>query len=345
MKWRYFGYGVMVCCALAFGFRHFNKKTQPAGQQAAPTAKEETKADKEEVEFVPLMFGAVSSEVQNQFVGKATSVSEGIILKGTRKNIDDFKFVLKNADTAPKEYMIDVLLLSVDTTDTNKTGLSILIDTLLKQDNQLKLKIDPAGAVTVNSGISQILSSIEAGSSKVKIDGRSQLSVLAGDPASIKSGERRAIIDQTTQTNGQVSTSYKFIDIGLSLSVEILPGSTDKAAALKIQQSSDSVVGLTLISGVEVPIISQRQLKTSVRADIGETIVLGGLSLDTLEKRFSGVPFLKSIPFVGKFFSATALNKSKSDLIIVLQPVVTRVNRLDYLKKEYSNYLSLKKSF
>jgi len=343
MKWKYFGYGIFVCCIVALAARQYQNKSD--GKKIASEISTTSKKPKEEVVFVPLKYAAISKGVQEQFIGKAVLVNEGIILRGTKENIDDFKTVLELADTSPQEYLIDVLLLSVDTTDTNKTGMSILIDTLRKQDSQLVFTIDPNGSLLIRNSVAEILATIENGKSKVKVQGRSQLSVLAGDSSTINSGERRAVIDQTTQASGQVSTSYKYVDIGLSLTVDILPGSTDKAAALRIQQSSDSVVGFSTIARDEIPIISQRNLKTSVRVDVGETVVLGGLTQENVQKTISGVPFLSSLPFLGKLFSSSSFNKSKSDLIIVLQPVINRFDRSVSTKKEYLNYRKLEADF
>jgi len=344
MKWRYFGYGVFVCCLLALLGRHFQKKNEDK-RAASAIASVGKQKPKEEVVFVPLKYGSISKDVQGQFVGKAVLVNEGMILRGTKENIEDFKTVLQLADTSPQEYLIDVLLLSIDTTNTNKTGMTILLDTLKKGDSQLTFSLSPTGSLSLKSNISEILALVESAESKVKVQGRSQLSVLAGDSSTINSGERRAIIDQTTFNTSTTSTSYKYVDIGLSLTVEILPGSTDKAAALKIQQSSDSVVGFSMIGKDEIPVISQRSLKTSVRVDVGETVVLGGLTHDTIEKRVSGLPILKDLPFLRRLFSSVSLSSSKSDLIVVLQPIIPKVDRGNVASRKYLDFQNKLKKF
>jgi general secretion pathway protein D len=342
MKWKYFGIGIIVSCLLAFAAHFFQKK--PDSKKTSVVAA--VPKEKDLVEFVPLKYGLLPPKAQEQFIGKAVFVNDGVILRGQKKDIEDFKLVLSSVDTPPQEYLVDVLLLSIDTSDTTKTGLSILIDTLQKQDNQLILTLDPTGSASIRGSVAQILATLESGTSKVKIEGRTQLSVLSGGEAStITSGDRRAVIDQTSTNGLTTQTSYKYVDIGLRLTVDILPGSTAHAAALKIEQSADNVLGFSLIGKDEIPIISQRSLKTSVRVDVGETVVLGGLSQENITKRVSGLPFLRDIPFIRRIFTSVATEKTKSDLVVVLQPMVSRVNRKVFADKKYVDYRKLEVGF
>ena len=67
---------------------------------------------------------------------------------------------------------------------------------------------------------------------------------------------------------------------------------------------------------IQQPVFETRSLTTSVHVEDGETIVLGGLITDKTTSYQDKVPFLGSIPFVGRFFRTEIETSSKANLII-----------------------------
>jgi len=55
-------------------------------------------------------------------------------------------------------------------------------------------------------------------------------------------------------------------------------------------------------------------------------VVLGGLISDRTSRNVTGVPVLSSIPFLGYLFKTTKLTTDRSELIIMIQPVVVDKN-------------------
>ena len=53
----------------------------------------------------------------------------------------------------------------------------------------------------------------------------------------------------------------------------------------------------------------------------GETIAIGGLILDTDIKNYSGVPFLKDLPIIGRLFGKTSNSKSRTEIVFFLTAV------------------------
>lgn len=66
-----------------------------------------------------------------------------------------------------------------------------------------------------------------------------------------------------------------------------------------------------------------READSIVRARSGQIVVIGGLMQDKLTQNDSGVPFLKDIPWLGKLFTQQRESQNKSELVILLRPVVT----------------------
>lgn len=68
---------------------------------------------------------------------------------------------------------------------------------------------------------------------------------------------------------------------------------------------------------------SIREADSIVRAHSGQIVVIGGLMQDKLRQDDAGVPWLSEIPWLGKLFTQQRESSAKSELVILLRPVVT----------------------
>lgn len=68
---------------------------------------------------------------------------------------------------------------------------------------------------------------------------------------------------------------------------------------------------------------SVREADSIVRARSGQIVVIGGLMQDKLSQDDAGVPWLSEIPWLGKLFTQQREGSAKSELVILLRPVVT----------------------
>lgn len=108
-------------------------------------------------------------------------------------------------------------------------------------------------------------------------------------------------------------------DIGIKLKVtpQINEGN---AVQLVIVQEVSSLSGAT---SVDI-IVNKRELKTTVIAEDGETIVLGGLIDEDVQESVQKVPLLGDIPFLGKLFSSTSTTSQKRNLMVFIKPTIVR---------------------
>ena len=118
-----------------------------------------------------------------------------------------------------------------------------------------------------------------------------------------------------------VRTSIDFKEVVLKL--EVLPTiNEDDEVTLDIVQINDRVVGSQLVAGSEVPIIGKQELNTTVTVANRSTIILGGLISESKKEEDAGIPFLKNIPILGFAAKTTNVAKTRSELMIFIQPVV-----------------------
>jgi len=65
-----------------------------------------------------------------------------------------------------------------------------------------------------------------------------------------------------------------------------------------------------------------RETDSIVRAKSGQVVVIGGLMQDQINDEQAGSPVLSDIPFLGSLFKQTRKTSTKSELVILLRPVV-----------------------
>ncbi len=117
-------------------------------------------------------------------------------------------------------------------------------------------------------------------------------------------------------------TSIERKDVGITLKVlpRINAGDTIR---LEVVQEASSIAATQLSQATDL-ITNRRAINTTVLADNGQTIVLGGLTSDDYGQVKSQVPILGDIPIIGELFKARRETRQKRTLFIFLKPTILR---------------------
>jgi general secretion pathway protein D len=125
-------------------------------------------------------------------------------------------------------------------------------------------------------------------------------------------------------------------DVGLELKItpQINEGNS---ILMKIDQTISNLTGSS-VGGQ--PVTNTREIKTSVMAQDGEIIVLGGLLDHQLTESEQHVPILGSIPLIGNLFKYRSTSAKKSNLMLFIQPSILRsTEAADYYTGQGYKYL------
>lgn len=74
----------------------------------------------------------------------------------------------------------------------------------------------------------------------------------------------------------------------------------------------------------DAPTIKARGIKTQVSVKSSETVVLGGIYEYSQSKLEQRVPFLGTLPIIGRLFRLTTSNCRRSELLIFLIPTLLK---------------------
>ena len=161
-------------------------------------------------------------------------------------------------------------------------------------------------------------------SSKANLLSTPSITTLDNEPAEIVVGQNVPFRTGSYGTAGNTLTPFTTIerqDVGLTLRVvpRIHEGDSIR---LEVSQEVSSLVGA--VTGAADLITNRRSIQTTVLADNGDTIVLGGLISDDRTTVKSQVPVLGDIPVLGNLFKSRQTERVKRTLFVFLRPTILR---------------------
>jgi len=192
-----------------------------------------------------------------------------------------------------------------------------------------------------SANVSVLLRALEQ-SKSLEILSRPQVMTLDNQPAFIQVGQRvpRIVGTQLNQI-GQVN-NIQMENVGLILGVtpRISP---DGNVVMEIDAEKSEIgpeqEGIPVSVSAEGSIIRSPRVniitaQTSVSAASGQTIVIGGLITSSNTSFTRQVPWLGSLPVVGKLFRFDSTSNARKELLIILTPhIVRNENEAEYIKQ------------
>lgn len=147
---------------------------------------------------------------------------------------------------------------------------------------------------------------------------------LLSNPRVMTSDRCQADIRQGVQIPYQTSsanlgTNVQFAEAVLQL--DVTPQITPNGSIIMDLYISKNAEGV-VTNGI--PSIDTRDIRTLVRVNDGETVVLGGVFEGTSTNTVNKVPFFGDLPGVGFLFKRTAIDEEKSELLIFVTPKVVK---------------------
>ena len=182
--------------------------------------------------------------------------------------------------------------------------------------------------ITGNIGIGNdfsILVQALSTSQKANLLSTPQITVLDNKLGEFVVAQEVPFVTGSILTGNGTANPYTTIerkDVGITLRVlpRINAGDTIR---LEVSQEASSIAP-TQVSGAADIITNKRSANTTVLADNGQTIVLGGLTSDDYQRIRSQVPILGSLPVIGELFKGRNESRQKRTLFVFLKPTILR---------------------
>jgi general secretion pathway protein D len=143
-----------------------------------------------------------------------------------------------------------------------------------------------------------------------------EASDLSGQEIPITTGEALG----SNNSNPFRTVDRQEVGVKLTVRPQITEGDTVR---LYIQQEVSSVAGPINVGSSDL-ITNKRSVQTTVLADNGEIIVLGGLIEQDDQDSSAGVPGLSRIPGLGRLFRSDGATTRRTNLMIFIRPTIIR---------------------
>ncbi|MFK5927213.1 MAG: type IV pilus secretin PilQ [Desulfuromusa sp.] len=151
----------------------------------------------------------------------------------------------------------------------------------------------------------------------LQADGKGK--VISTPRVTTLNGETATISQGTTipyQTSGADGPKTEFINAELKL--EVTPViNPDGSIILEILATNDSP---SLTAGASAPSIDTKKAETKVLIHDGETTVIGGIYVESIQESEDGIPGLMGIPILGNLFKSQKKQTVKDELLIFITP-------------------------
>ena len=182
------------------------------------------------------------------------------------------------------------------------------------------------GTVLTNFGTRNLLALLDAEEQRGRARTLAEPNIVAGNKDSatfLAGGEIPVPVLQPSSNGGanQLTIQYKEFGVRLKFSGEILNDSLIKLYVRPEVSSLDFTNGID-ISGFRIPAFRTRRVETTVDVRRDQSMIISGLFNDEQELVRRGVPFLMDIPILGELFSSRNWQENKSELLVVVTPVL-----------------------
>lgn len=189
-------------------------------------------------------------------------------------------------------------------------------------------------AATIKALQTQGLLQILAEPNLVTSDGK-EATLLVG-------GEIPVPMVQGGASVGAVTIQYREFGIRLTFLPAITPHQTIRLHVRPEVSTLDAANAITL-SGFTIPALASRRVETNIELGPGQSFVIAGLIDDRVQENLSKIPGLAHIPLLGVLFKSRLVNKSKSELVVLVTPEIApplppgQTPRLPILPEKFLN--------
>lgn len=295
------------------------------------------------------------SELENTLLGltanqKDTQViispQAGLVtVHGYPKDIRKIKdFLAQAEEQLQRQVLLEVKIMEVTLSDGYEQGIDWNVNNAnVAKDSSFSFSVDNVADVVTGGGVLTLAGNdFSAAINLLKTQGdvnvlsSPRVTALNNQKAVIKVGSDEYFVTGYTSTTSKASD-----DDSVEQDVELTPFFSGIALDVTPQIDRDggvllhvhpSIIDVTdsskTVAGIELPLAKSdvRETDTVVKAKSGEIIVIGGLMKTANKDLVAKIPFFGDIPWIGEIFTNRSQSVQKTELIILIKPIVVDQN-------------------
>jgi general secretion pathway protein D len=282
--------------------------------------------------------------------------TNALVITAPAKTMNSLMAVIDKLDIRRAQVIVEAIIVEVSADKSAELGVNWLVDGS-RADNAVGGFVEPVGGVSIvdlaraatdPTTLTSVPRGTTVGVGRLGgggVDFAAVLRALRGDsttniiatPSIVTMDNQEAeikvaqevpfVTGQYTSTGGNTGNNlnpFQTIqrqEVGTILKITPQINEGD-SVMLKIEQESSSIAATS--SGAVDLVTNKRTISTHVLIEDGGTVVLGGLIQDSQTGGEQRVPFLGRIPVVGEAFKSRSAKKTKTNLMVFIQPRILR---------------------
>ena len=230
-----------------------------------------------------------------------------IIVKGTKEELANVETMIVGLDKRAPQIMIEAKVVEITLEGEKELGIKWTSGGV---EGQISI-----GELTLGGSFERF-ELIEATLKALQSDGKTNILsnpkvlTLDGKEARIETGQQIPL--RTITADGEETIEYKKVGLTLTITPRV---SSDGLVTMDVYPTVNSL-GTELVQGY--PVINSREENVIIRANLGETVVIGGLITSKDIKTITKIPLLGDIPIFGKLFQFSHTKTEKTEIIILI---------------------------
>jgi general secretion pathway protein D len=257
--------------------------------------------------------------------------NNAILVLASQQDYRSIEAAIKRLDIAPRQVLIEATIAEVSLSNTLTHGVRWFLE---NGGNEIGINA-PVPTNASGAGLAfaffdrdrdlSAFFDLLATQSSVKFLSTPQVMVLDNQTATIRVGDQIPVTTRSSQSTANpdapIVTEVQFRDTGTILTVTPRINSGGQVM-LEINQEVSLPGTEPAVGGGGNVSIAQRSISSSVIVQSGQSVVLGGLILETTSDGKSGVPGLMNVPVFGKLFTQESEDVFRTELIVTVSPKV-----------------------
>lgn len=276
---------------------------------------------------------------------QASTSTNSIVIRGTPSQVQEANSLIAALDQRPRQVMIEAAIVEVSGEIAERLGIQLGLGDDLPNGgfgatsfgnggNSLSSLLNALG-VSQASGLASgltiggsadnfgILVQALAQSTEANLLSTPSITTTDNKQATIVVGQNVPFRTGSFATDGNTVAPFTTIerrDVGITM--QVLPRVTSNGVVrLEITQEVSSLVNAN-VEGAADLITNRRVIETTVQAQDGGTVVLGGLITDDNRSINAKVPGLGDAPIIGGLFRSRSKDQTRRTLFVFMRPTV-----------------------
>ena len=264
---------------------------------------------------------------------QADEATNAVIVHGRKDRMDEYADVIRRLDLKPTLVELEAMIIDVSNDSVDSLGIdwsaaggkgSFSVTTPGSTPVQGNLNAATPGVFTIstlwqNAG-RQLMARINA----LQADGKAR---VVAKPRVLGVANRPALMVEKRIANvrvaGNLDTSLYQVEAGTQL--QVTPQVTQFDTANRIKLSIYILDGKFENQQVDnVPVIKRTEIQTEAYMTEGESLLIGGISVETDTSQNNGVPGISKLPVVGGLFRWKEARTARSERLFLITPRLVR---------------------